>query len=66
MEHPVNRFTLKTGEEQVLPMRCGECGGTIDKGRELVADGKRFLCEGCYRLLIQPSGEGNIPSRWGA
>ena len=65
MENSVDRLAVNAGEEQGLPIRCSDCGGTIGKGRELVADENRFLCESCYKMLIHPGGSGDIPSRWG-
>jgi formylmethanofuran dehydrogenase subunit E len=60
----VEKKPLNTGEASIFPSRCSQCGGAIHSGRELVVDDRQILCEGCYRLMVNPDTGGDIPSRW--
>jgi formylmethanofuran dehydrogenase subunit E len=64
MESIVEKRPLTTGEEAIFSGRCSQCGGVIHTGRELVLDDKQILCEGCYRLMVNPDTGGDIPSKW--
>jgi formylmethanofuran dehydrogenase subunit E len=64
MEGNVEKRPSAADEEAIFSDRCSQCGGVIHTGRELVLDGKQILCEGCYRFLVNPDSEGDIPSKW--
>ena len=64
MESIVEKRPLTTGEEAIFSGRCSQCGGVIHTGRDLVLDDKQILCEGCYRLMVNPDTGGDIPSKW--
>jgi formylmethanofuran dehydrogenase subunit E len=64
MEGIVEKRPLTTCDRTVFSDRCSQCGGVIHTGKELVLDDKQILCEGCYRLMVNPDTGGDIPSRW--
>jgi formylmethanofuran dehydrogenase subunit E len=64
MQHVVQKSLLKPGDEQVLSIRCSQCGSAIQNGRELVVNDKQMFCEGCYRWMVNPDSGGDIPSKW--
>lgn len=45
-------------EEEIMVVRCSQCGVALHSGKELVLDENQILCEGCYRLLVNPDGGG--------
>jgi hypothetical protein len=58
MEHVIEKKSSNPGEDDILIARCSQCGVAIHSGKELVMDEKQIICEGCYRLLVNPdSGE---------
>jgi hypothetical protein len=64
MDRVTDKERLNAGEKPVFPGRCSQCGGFINKGRELAVDENQLLCEGCYLLMVNPDAGGDIPSKW--
>ncbi len=64
MARMVQNMTMDTTSERMVPLRCCQCGGTINNGRELVVDDEQLLCDGCYRLMVNPDSSGDVPSKW--
>ena len=64
MERMVQNMTMGATRERMVSLRCCQCGSSINSGRELVADDEQLLCDGCYRLMVNPDSSGDVPSKW--
>lgn len=64
MDGIVDKGRFRSGEKSIFPRRCSQCGGVIHSGRELAVNDQQILCEGCYRLMVNPDTSGDIPSKW--
>ena len=64
MDNIVDKGRFCSGKKPIIPCRCSQCGGVIHSGREVAVDDQQILCEGCYRLMVNPDAGGDIPSKW--